>query len=226
MIRRILVLFVLFVTVFGNAVEAADLPSSAIYTKPKLTTIKPIKQHKPAPRSNESSHIKKKSTVASPEKIATRSLKLDVPTAPGVAMNGELALNWVLDPLVANADWSKKEGSAGVEANLIVEERCYVSNPYMVIELAGHIVKTTDTTVRIDIRIAGKNHTFTWPVEDVKSGKFNVKLNGTVPEGKLPDYLPVSALAFVTNSKKGGAAMVSLEKITVRVGKVSAAAEQ
>ena len=38
--------------------------------------------------------------------------------------------------------------------------------------------------------------------------------------GKLPDYFPVSALAFVTKDGKDGAAMVSLEKVIVRIGKL------
>lgn len=211
MIRQVLLAVLSFI-VFASVGKAADLPSAGVYAKSRTVKIlkTPMVQNRPKPK-------------------LTKPVQNPVSASPEIAKpvtGQEIDMSWVLDPLVANADGGKKEDSASVEGNLVVPEPGYVTAPYMVIELNGHIVKTTDTTVRIDIQIGGKNHTVTWPADDVQAGKFNMSLNADMPEGKLPGYFPVSAIAFVTNTKKGGAAMVSLEKINIRVGKVRVAATQ
>jgi hypothetical protein len=219
MIRRFLLLIVLSCIGFGPLALAADVPSQSVYAKPKAVKVakppkvakkrgtKPVKQAMNVPKAKPDETLQEKQVAVSP----------DVEVQAG---GKEILLSWVLDPLSANADGIKREGSASVEGNLVVLEPGYVTSPYMVIELSGHIIKTTDTTARIDIKIAGKSHSVTWPLDDVKSGKFTIKLDAPMAEGKLPAYLPVSAIAFVTNAKKAGAAMVSLEKITIRLGKV------
>ena len=212
MIRRFLLL-VLSCCVFASLGQAADLPSAAVYSKPHAVKIQ--KKLKPAPtRQVVESPLAKPANVKDREKaVATRSI-------PKAETGREFDLSWVLDPLVANADGGKKEDSAAIQANLVMPEPGYVSAPYMLIELNGHIVKTADTTVRLDIKIDGKNHTTSWPTDDVQAGKFKITLKAAMAEGELPDYFPVSAIAFVTNNSKRGAAMVSLEKINIRVGKV------
>jgi hypothetical protein len=221
MIRRFLLLTFLSCQGFVFAAHAADVPAASVYAKPKPTKAKPpIKtrisrkiETKPVPQ------ILKTRSVAPAKDDKQVSMTPDV-QIPSVGK--EIDLSWVLDPLSANADGKKKEGSASVEGNLVVLDPGTVSSPYMVIELEGHIVKTAETTARIDIKVAGKNHTVTWPLDDVKSGTFKVTLDSSMQEGKLPATIPVSAIAIVTNaSKKGGAAMVSLERIKIRVGKVS-----
>jgi hypothetical protein len=231
MIRRFLLLTVLWSLGFGCVAEAADVPSASVYAKPKVAKVsKPIKIRKLAKKAD---IVKPKAALQTANEPAVKlapavkpaikeeqvAVSPDVQIDPG---GREINLSWVLDPLSANADGKKKEGSASVEGNLVVLETGYVTQPYMVIELEGHIVKSAESTVRIDIKIAGKNNSVTWPLDDVKSGKFKVKLDAPMVEGKLPAYIPVSAIALVTNAnKKGGAAMVSLEKITIRVGKVT-----
>ncbi len=219
MIRRFLLCIVLSWFGFGSIAWAADLPTRSVYAKPKAAivklkpkteikrSLKPVEQASPVPAAKPVEGLEEKQVAVSP----------DVAVVP---VGKEINLAWVLDPLSANADGGKKESSASVEGNLVVLESGYVTSPYMVIELQGHIVKTVNTTVRIDIKIGGKNHSVNWPLDDVKSGSFKVKLDAAMAEGELPAYIPVSAIAFVTNAKKGGAAMVSLEKITIRVGKV------
>ena len=211
MIRRVLLAVLSFI-VFASVGKAADLPSAGVYAKSRTVKIlkNPMVQNRPKPK-------------------LTKPVQTPAIARPDIAKPAtgqEIDMAWVLDPLVANADGGKKEDSASVEGNLVVPEPGYVTAPYMVIELNGHIVKTTETTVRIDIQIGGKNHTVTWPADDVKTGKFDISLNADIPEGKLPGYFPVSAIAFVTNAKKGGAAMVSLQKINIRVGKVRVATTQ
>ncbi len=231
MIRRFLLLTVVWSLGFGCAAEAADVPSASVYAKPKLVKqANPVKAQK---KPQKTSIVKPKAGPQVAAVPAVRSIPAvkpvvkeeQVAVSPEVQVDPggkEINLSWVLDPLSANADGKKKEGSASVEGNLVVLETGYVTKPYMVIELEGHIVKTAESTVRIDIKISGKNHSVTWPLDDVKSGKFKVKLDAPMVEGKLPAYIPVSAIALVTNdNKKGGAAMVSLEKITIRVGKVN-----
>ncbi len=227
MIRRIALSIAVCLFCVGSVASAADLPA---YDPPvKLKAVKLQKK---------SSIVLKKAVAKAPvvktvRAPLARSVKA-VEEKPAVANREvvpeaeqkEINLSWVLDPLVANADGAKKEGSAGVEGNLVVAEPGFVTAPYMVIELRGHVIKTPGSTARIDVRIAGKNHTFSWSAEDVQSGKFVFTLNEEVPAGDLPSYFPVSALAFVTNSAKSGAVMVSLEKINIRIGKVRLATSQ
>ena len=216
MIRRVLLAVLSFI-VFASVGKAADLPSAAVYAKSRTVKIlkTPMVQNRPKPK------LTKPLQQAAVQNSVSASPEIAEPVT-----GQEIDLSWVLDPLVANADGGKKEDSASVEGNLVVSEPGYVTAPYMVIELNGQIVKTTDTTVRLDIQIGGKNHTSIWAADDVQAGKFKITLNAVMPEGKLPDYFPVSAIAFVTNNSRGGAAMVSLEKINIRVGKVRVAATQ
>jgi hypothetical protein len=218
MIRRVLWLF-LSCFVFSIVGEAADVPSASVYAN--HSAVKTQKKPKP-------SLLKRvaKLPVAKPLQAKDQDRLIVTRSLPKPDKTEEIDLSWVLDPLVANADGSKKEDSAAIQGNLVVTEAGYVSSPYMQIELNGHVVKTADTTVRLDIKIDGKNHTTSWLADDIQAGKFKITLNAEMAEGKLPAYFPVSAIAFVTNSSKGGAAMVSLEKINIRVGKVRLAATQ
>ncbi len=218
MIRYFLMVFVASCACFGPAAHAADLPSMSVikanHARPIVKPAGKIKKRKPA--------LKEAVLVERP------GVKKQVETARGVLLPpvNEADLAWVLDPLVANADGLKAESSASAEANLIVEEPGYVSSPEMTIELNGHIVKSVQTTARIDVRIGSENRSVTWNAEDVQAGVFKIMLKVAAPAGKLPPYIPVSAIAFVTNDGRDGAVMVSLEKIVVRVTKVLLAESQ
>lgn len=203
----------------ASVADAADLPS---YTPKKVVTAirKAPKPQKPVAKPQRKAVAKPtivKSTIVKP--TATKP----VSNAPQVAVvpdDLDMNLVWVLDPLVANSDGPKREDSASVEANLIVVEPGQVSQSTMAIELTGHIVKTARTTARLDIQIGGSYRTVAWTSDEVRAEKFTISLNEPMKAGELPGYFPVSALAFVTKESKEGAAMVSLEKVTVRVGKV------
>jgi hypothetical protein len=220
MIRWLFILVAVSSWCFGPIANAADLPLGKV----KQTTHRLKASVKPKPLAAER---KKLATKLPPSAIAPDGDQVASSPAVETAPNtNEIKMSWILDPLTANADGSKKEGSASVEGNLIVVEPGYVSLPYMVIELSGHIVKTTQTTVRLDVRIGDVQRTVTWKPDDVQAGRFKVELNAPLQEGKLPTTFPVSALAIVTKDGREGVAMVSLEKITVRLGKVRTAEAQ
>lgn len=129
-----------------------------------------------------------------------------------------IELPWVLDPLVATADGGKKEGSSGVEGNLVTNRPGTNFGPDVVIELTGHVIKTAQSTVRLDIHIGSLQKSILWAADDVKSGVFKITLNEKLQSGQMPSYFPASAMAFVTQEGEGHVAMVSLEKIVFRMG--------
>jgi hypothetical protein len=131
-----------------------------------------------------------------------------------------------LDTVVANVDGPKREDSASLEGNLIVSEPGVVSSPYMVIELSGHIVKTPETVARVDIRIGSVQRSVNWSSDEIKSGRFSIALDAPMQAGALPGYFPVSVVALVWRDGKQGTAMVSLEKVRVRLGKVALVAQK
>ncbi len=129
-----------------------------------------------------------------------------------------IELPWVLDPLVATADGGKREGSSGVEGNLVTNRPGTNFGPDVVIELTGHVIKTAQSTVRLDIQIGSLQKSILWAADDVKSGVFKITLNEKLQSGQMPSYFLASAMAFVTQEGDGHVAMVSLEKIVFRMG--------
>lgn len=211
MIRRRSLSIVVGLMCIGWAASAADLPSMPHPKKAQAQTL----QQKPKIKLQKTAA---KRAITKPVKTAKISDLAMVPDEPAVSDRKEVDLSWVLGPLVATADGPRKEGSASVEGNLIVVEPGYVTSPYMIIELSGHVVKTAGSTARIDIKVAGKSRKVVWDLDAVESGAFTIKLNETLSEGSLPAYFHVSALAFATKTKRGSVAMVSLEKVRIRVG--------
>jgi hypothetical protein len=228
MIRRFLISCVVCCLSIGPAAIAADLPSGKTpqkqlplkaSTKPRQIVAKP----RPTPVRLDEAAIQPLPAVTGAVSNETQEpMRQD--TEAG-STDGSFDMVWVLDPLVATVDSFKKEGSASVEGNLIVAEPSQVALPAMVIELSGHIVKTPQTTVRLDVHVGGTSRSVSWNRDDVQSGRFNIELNAPMKAGKLPSYIPVSALAFVTREGKEGTAMVSLDKVVVRLGKASLAAQ-
>jgi hypothetical protein len=209
MIRRWVMLLAVCGMCVSLTADAADLPS---FTPKRIAA-----PEKKAPK------LQKRAAKPSSTGVATRSLPKIAPKEKKASLDPvdvDMNLVWVLEPLIANSDGAKREDSASVEANLVVTDAGRVSQSDMTIELTGHVVKTTRTTARIDIRIGNSNRTISWDSDDVLSGKFQISLNQPMSTGQLPDYFPVSALAFVTKEGKDGAAMVSLEKVVVRMGKI------
>lgn len=198
-----------------SVASAADLPAY----HPKQTKVTIQKKPKPKMTSAEKPAVLK--TRPARVKTATNVPQTDVQSG-----SEEVSLTWYLDPLVANSDGVKREDSASVETNLIVPQPASISNPTMIIELTGHVVKTIKTTARLDIRFGKTYRTVSWTSDDIKAGKFKISLREPMLVGALPDYYPVSALAFVTKDGTDGAAMISLEKVVVRLGAADAAQAQ
>ena len=215
---------------FGSTADAADLPVPkvrvmrpvVIVAKPKFKLpAKPLKVgDKPA--------VKSVSAVPpqSPSAVAEVSPPPVESTPKVLADDASINLSWTLDPLIANADGGKAEGAASAETNLVVDKPGLPCRPSMVIKISGHVIKTPNSTVRVDVKIGKINRTLTWAVDDVHAGRFTVTLNETSPSDKLPAYLPVSAIVMVTKSGEGGAAMVSVERIEVRMGTMDMAEAQ
>jgi hypothetical protein len=209
MIRRLFMLLIVSCLCCGPGASAADVPFSKLGDAQQ-----PVKP---------SAKLKKKiakSTIPANSRKSNIKAAADTQQAVNAPTANEIEMSWVLDPLMAHADGGKREGSASAEANLVVTEPGFASASYMTIELNGHIVKTARTTARVDVRIGSKTNTLEWTSDDVQSGRFNRTFKATLPEGKLPPYFPVSAIAFVTRERDGGAVLVTLEKIVVRVGNI------
>lgn len=210
---------------------AADLPDSAGFRALKVALARPARSKKAIqptvavakPSRVKPAEVVEPDTTLEPPAVASTG-QPDVVIA--VQSPSERLLSWSPGPLIANADGAKNELGVSVEGNLVVDEPGTITSPYMVIELTGHIVKTQNSTVRIDVKVGKAHRSITWPSDDVHTGKFKEQLTVQIPEGALPAYYPVSALAFVTKQGKDSVAMVSLEKISVRIGKVSTAATQ
>lgn len=201
----------------ATVVSAADVPFSVLQQKPA--------PHKPAAKLKKQAQKSPRKQIIRDAKITEAEPKQQAVVAP-LPTQQEISLTWVLDPLVANADNAKKEGSASAEANLVVTEPGQTISTEVQVELSGHVVKTAQTTARIDVRVDGTNHSFSWPADEVKAGRFTKSFKTKLSGAKLPAYIPVSAIALVTKDGTTGAVLVSLEKIVLRIGSTAVAQSQ
>lgn len=208
---RVLLAFGLCVLLTANPCFAADLPlfiektPSVHYNKAILHTKKPAAKPK--------SIVSQPIVTKEPDTKEVASI-VKIPKSAAPIVTSSLA--WVLGPMTANADGGKLESSNSATANIIVDKPGTTTGPELVIELEGHVVKTLQSTVRLDIQVGNVKKSLVWSADEIKSGIFKVSLNEQIAVGVMPDLIPVSALAFVTQSGEGHAAMVSLEKIVLR----------
>jgi hypothetical protein len=193
---------------------AADLP--LIIEKTLPIHHKKIKPHikRPAIMPQSVVSIPVVTSVPDPKELASID-KTQTPAAP-VSPIAISNLTWVLGSMTANADGEKREGSISETANIVVDRPGIDFGPEMVIELEGHVVKTIQSTVRLDVHIGNIKKSIVWNADEIKSGIFKITLIEQVTAGVMPALIPVSAIAFVTQAGEGHAAMVSLEKIVLR----------
>lgn len=137
--------------------------------------------------------------------------------------NNELSLEMALDTLVAGADGSKTEGSSSFSGEFIIRQPHHVSLPSVNIALRGHIIKTAGSTARLDVKIGATEKTIEWKTDEVLSESFVSTLSVSIAEGFVPVPFPVSAVAYVNKQPGGGAVLVSLEAIEVKIGQVRVA---
>lgn len=205
--------------------HGADLPMfvpKQVHTKivkkksaAKVAAVAPVKLHAAVQKP-----VASLATAKQTAKIASKSVAAP---SENEQANNSVNLSWTLGPLVANADGGKNEGSASITGNLIIDKPGAKIGPELNIELVGHIIKTPQSVVRLDVQIGDVKRTVTWKSDEIKSGTFKIMLHERLPAGVLPETFPASALAFVTKEGDGHAAMVSLEKINLRIGKLSVA---
>ncbi len=138
----------------------------------------------------------------------------------------EIDLSMELDSFAANADGDKYEGSASTQGQMIIAQPNFIQLPNLTITVSGHIVKTLDSTARLDVQAGPISHNFMWGAQDVKSGQFELTYNEVMPKGKVPAIFSVSALAFVSKSTPDAVVLISVEKIHVKLGALQATAEK
>jgi hypothetical protein len=195
----------------ANLSFAADLPLFIEKTAPIHHKKVVARAKKPAIKPLSAASIPAVKKLPTTKELASIT-KITPPEAP-VAMS---SLTWVLGPMTANADGGKREGSNSATANIVVDQPGAATGPEVVIELEGHVVKTVQATVRVDVHVGDLRKSLVWNADEIKSGIFKVTLTEKVPAGVLPELIPLSAIAFVTQAGDGHVAMVSVEKIVLR----------
>lgn len=190
---------------------AADFPSNIVnvaHSQPKKTAFKPKKTLPKPQKTGVQPVVAKVQDAKAPASVVDKP----TPISPKAAGN----LSWVLGPMTANADGGKREASNSATANIVVDKPGTSFGPEIMIELNGHVVKTIQSTVRLDVQIGEMRKSVVWHADEIKSGIFKITINEKIAAGVLPALIPVSAIAFVTQEGEGHAAMVSLEKIVLR----------
>jgi hypothetical protein len=140
-----------------------------------------------------------------------------------VGGGNELSLEMALDTLVAGADGGKTEDSSNFSGEFIIRQPRKVSLPSVNMALRGHIIKTAGSTARLDVKIGGAEKVIEWKAEEIASESFVASMSVTLVDGFVPVPLPVSAAAYVSKQPGGGAVLVSLEAIEVKIGQVRVA---
>ncbi len=138
----------------------------------------------------------------------------------------ELSFAMELDKLVANADGAKTEASSSFSGEFLIQQPHYVTLPAVDIELKGHIIKTAGSTARLDVTIGNTTQTITWTASDVVAAAFTRNITSPIKAGQLPAPFPINASVFVTKDATGGAVLVSLESIDVKIGRVRLASNE
>jgi hypothetical protein len=166
--------------------QAADLPSYTPKAKAKIAKVVPAK----------------------PKKVTQKA-------AQTVNLAGDVQLSVAPKAFEANADGDKQEDSASLIRKLAVPKKSRGYRSDMRVTITGHIIKTSGSTARVDVSAGAAKHSFTWPADEEKSGKFNISFNYTMPQGNLPAMVPLSAIAFVTKEKKAAVVLVTIDKIDI-----------
>jgi hypothetical protein len=99
------------------------------------------------------------------------------------------------------------------------------SMPIKVMEIVidGTIIKEAGASAMIDVKVGGASKSITWPDADTVAQPFTQTVSIELPNGRLPSPFPLEATAFVKKSSSGGAAMVSLKSIKVKLAEVTTA---
>jgi hypothetical protein len=140
--------------------------------------------------------------------------------------NQELSFAMALDTLVANADGSKTESSSSFSGEFLIQQPHYVTLPAINIELKGHIIKTAGSTARLEVTIGSNKETIIWSANEVLAAPFSKTITSPITAGTLPVPFPINASAYVNKDAGGGAVLVSLESIEVKIGHMRLASNE
>ena len=150
-------------------------------------------------------------------------------TAKSVALSAganELNLAIELGALTATAEGQATEGSASYAGEVAVQQPDYLSLPAMHIELKGQVVKTEGTEASIEIVVGNVTKTIDWPADKAIAENFSTTIDADIPGGQIPAPFPVSAKLTVKKPTGAGASLLSLQRITVKIGQQRVATVQ
>lgn len=129
-----------------------------------------------------------------------------------------MSLAMSFDTLTAKADGAVKDATASMSGHFVVQQPQTISLSEIRIELKGSIVKTKGATARIDVTIGDQQKSVEWGENEEVAGGFVKTLDATVPGGQLPNPFMVSAAASAKKLADHGAAVITLESLSVDAG--------
>jgi hypothetical protein len=135
-------------------------------------------------------------------------------------------LTVTFDSLIAKADGSTMEASANLSGHFDIDQPKSDPAAYYRVELRGHIIKSADSVARLVVTIGTEHKMLEWPKGSAASEPFVTTIeSGVQPGGRLPDPFAISAAAYARKGDDGGAALVSLESISIATGNAKLAAK-
>jgi hypothetical protein len=129
-----------------------------------------------------------------------------------------LSVSMVVEDFSANAEGEKTEATASFTGSFLVTQPAKVQLSRLHATVSGIIVKTPGSTVDLALSFGPAKSTISWADVETKSERFTRDVDMILPDGRLPSPFEVSALAFVKKPGKEGAALVTLDKITIEIG--------
>jgi hypothetical protein len=135
--------------------------------------------------------------------------------------NPSLALSIADFEVGTTSGLSEVNGNFSGEFELAQPASMPISKMEIVID--GTIIKEAGASAKIDVKVGGATKSITWADADTLAQPFSQTVTIDLPDGRLPSPFPVEATAFVKKSYSGGAAMVSLKSIKVKLSEVTTA---
>jgi hypothetical protein len=141
---------------------------------------------------------------------------------------GGMTVSMTFDTLTAKADGKVNDASASMSGHFTVHQPRSASMPDLRIELRGRIVKTKGSTARIDVTIGNEQRSIEWSESEEVADAFVRTFNASIEGGQLPNPFTISATASAKKTTDHGAAVITLESLSVEAGssKVAIQAQQ
>ncbi len=129
-----------------------------------------------------------------------------------------LSVSMVVEDFSANAEGEKTEATASFTGSFLITQPAKVQLSKLHATVSGIVVKTPGSTIQLELSFGPAKSTVSWAETETKSERFTHDVDMIIPDGHLPSPFDVSALAFVKKPGKEGAALVTLDKITIDIG--------